>query len=168
MAQVCIATPTENTPETSKVGTPLFSRHFRWHQWCPHYRASTVICYCSGDNYIDFWTLCRSQLRKSCMTLMLNVHIIVHGVAWSWSTKSLLHEEISSPLQCYMSPGIWHTSSMRVPLQYHSKRHLLYNMLMLWRQFHWLLNLYTGVDGMHKNNYEYFLVTMEPVWEHTT
>ena len=32
--------------------------------------------------------LCRSQLRKSCMTLMLNVHIIVRVIAWSWSTKS--------------------------------------------------------------------------------
>ena len=32
--------------------------------------------------------LCRSQLRKSCMTLMSNVYIIVHVIAWSWSTKS--------------------------------------------------------------------------------
>ena len=31
------------TIETSKVRTPLYSGHFRWHQWCPHYRGSTII-----------------------------------------------------------------------------------------------------------------------------
>ena len=29
--------------ETSEVGTPLYSGHFRWHQWCPYYRGSTVL-----------------------------------------------------------------------------------------------------------------------------
>ena len=24
--------------------TSLYSGHFRWHQWCPHYRGSTVHC----------------------------------------------------------------------------------------------------------------------------
>ena len=28
-------TYTRNMPETSEVGTPLYSEHFRWHQWCP-------------------------------------------------------------------------------------------------------------------------------------
>ena len=37
--------PTGSIPETSKVGTPLYSIHFRWHQWCPHYRGSTVVSY---------------------------------------------------------------------------------------------------------------------------
>ena len=34
---------TRNIPETSEVGTPLYSGHFRWYQWCPHYRGSTVL-----------------------------------------------------------------------------------------------------------------------------
>ena len=42
--RVRIAIPTRNIPEASKVGTPLYSGHFRWHQWCPHYRGSTVEC----------------------------------------------------------------------------------------------------------------------------
>ena len=43
-----IATPTRNIPETSKVGTPLYLGHFRWHQWCAHHRSSTVIIfYCT-------------------------------------------------------------------------------------------------------------------------
>ena len=41
----CTSTPTENKPETSEVGTPSYSGHFRWHQWCPHYRGSTVVTY---------------------------------------------------------------------------------------------------------------------------
>ena len=34
-----------NIQETSEVGTSLYSGHFRWHQWCPHYRRSTVYNY---------------------------------------------------------------------------------------------------------------------------
>ena len=29
--------------DTSEVRTPLYSAHFRWHQWCPHYRGFTVL-----------------------------------------------------------------------------------------------------------------------------
>ena len=36
-----LATPTGNILETSEVGTP---GHFRWYQWCPHHRGSTVVC----------------------------------------------------------------------------------------------------------------------------
>ena len=43
MARVHIATPTKNILETSEVGTPLYSGHFRWHQLCLHYRGSTVV-----------------------------------------------------------------------------------------------------------------------------
>ena len=42
-ARVWIATPTGNIPEASKVETPLYSGHFRWHQWCPQYSGSTVL-----------------------------------------------------------------------------------------------------------------------------
>ena len=37
MARVHIATPTGNIPETSEVRTPVYSGHFRWHQWCPQH-----------------------------------------------------------------------------------------------------------------------------------
>ena len=32
-----------NILEASEVGTSLYSGDFRWHQWCLHYRGSTVL-----------------------------------------------------------------------------------------------------------------------------
>ena len=43
MAGVRIATPTGNIPEASEVQTPLYSGHFKWHQWSLHYGDSTVL-----------------------------------------------------------------------------------------------------------------------------
>ena len=40
MARVRITMPTR---KISKVGTLLYPGHFRWHQWCLHYRGSTVV-----------------------------------------------------------------------------------------------------------------------------
>ena len=38
----------QKLPEASKVGTPLYSGHLRWPQWCLHHRGSTVISfYCT-------------------------------------------------------------------------------------------------------------------------
>ena len=43
MVQLRSVTPIGNILEAFKVGTPLYSGDFRWHQWCLHYRGSTVL-----------------------------------------------------------------------------------------------------------------------------
>ena len=74
-ARVRIATPTGNIPETSKVRTPLYSGHFRWHQWCLHYRGSTADCiavfkaltfwgaYMLCRHIMHYWSTCDPRLE---------------------------------------------------------------------------------------------------------
>ena len=49
-AQACVATPTGNIEEASKVETPLYLGQFRWYQWCPHYRGSNVYIWQLGKH----------------------------------------------------------------------------------------------------------------------
>ena len=71
--QVRIATPTRNIPEASEVGTPLYSGHFRWQRWCPHYRGSTVV-HTYSHNSSPFPTLCTISSPETMHACAFTIH----------------------------------------------------------------------------------------------
>ena len=67
MAQVCIATPTGNIPETSEVLGHLYNKDsLMWSQQCPYYGGSTLKL-----NTCNIWDVAQSTIHNLQSTTLL-------------------------------------------------------------------------------------------------
>ena len=72
--------PLPRPPEIYQKPPKYTSGHFRWHQWCPHYRVSTVVrllCFevgVVGDSYMN--------LGLDLISILINQRAVISGVSF--------------------------------------------------------------------------------------